>query len=78
MGKVRVKVLTVPALDPATNHDHTSFCISAAIGGQMQYAPGWTLRDAIETYCRWFKVDRGEVILARPFLPQRTESDDIK
>ena len=78
MGKVRVKVLTVPALDPVTYHDHTSFCISAAIGGQMQYAPGWTLRDAIETYCRWFKVDRGEVILARPFLPQRTESDDIK
>lgn len=57
-------------------HDHTSFCISAAIAGHMQYAPGWTLRDAIETYCRWFKVDRSEVILERPFLPQRMLMDD--
>ena len=76
MGKVRVKVLTVPALDPTTYHDHTSFCISAEIAGHMQYAPGWTLRDAIETYCRWFKVDRSEVILERPFLPQRMLMDD--
>ena len=53
-----------------------SHLISAVIGGQVQLAPGWTLRDAIETYCRWFKVDRSEVVLSRPFLPQRMLMDD--
>ena len=40
--------------------------------------PGWTLRDAIENFCEWFKVDRGQIILERPFLPQRVLCDDCK
>ena len=71
MGKVRLKVLTVPALDPVTYQEHTSFCVSTEQGGQYQYAPGWTIRDAIASYCKWFKVDREQIILERPFLPQR-------
>lgn len=43
MGKVRLKVLTVPALDPVTYQDHTAFCVSAEEGGHFQHAPGWTI-----------------------------------
>ena len=76
MGKVRLKVLTVPALDPVTYQDHTAFCVSAEEGGHFQHAPGWTLRDAIDTYCEWFKVDRNQIILERPFFPQRVLCDE--
>ena len=76
MGKVRLRVLTVPALDPITYQEHTTFCVSTENGGEFQYAPGWTLRDAIENYFDWFKVDRSQIILKRPFLPQRELSDD--
>ena len=76
MGKVRRKVLTVPALDPVTYQEHTTFCVSADIGGQFQHAPGWTLRDAIDNYCNWFKEDRSNISLERPFFPQRVLSDE--
>ena len=76
MGKVRLKVLTVPALDPVTYQEHTTFCVSAEIGGQFQHAPGWTLRDAIDNYCNWFKEDRSNISLERPFFPQRVLSDE--
>ena len=76
MGKVRLKVLTVPALDPVTDQEHTTFCVSALLGGKIQYAPGWTLKDAIETFCEWFSIDRNHIVLERPFLPQRLLMDD--
>ena len=78
MGKVRLKVLTVPALDPATYQEHTAFCVSTQSGRHIQYAPGWTLHDAIETSCKWFKVDRKQIVLERPFHPQRVFSDDCQ
>ena len=78
MGIVRLKVLTVPALDPVTFQEHTTFCVSAEIGEQFQHAPGWTLRDAIDSYCEWFKVDREQIILERPFRPQRIGCDDCQ
>ena len=76
MGKVRLKVLTVPALDPFNYQEHTAFCVSIQMGGQIQYASGWTLRDAIDTYCEWFKANREQITLERPFLPQRVLSDE--
>ena len=76
MEKVRLKVLTVPALDPVTYQEHTTFCVCTEEGGQFQHAPGWTLRDAIDNYCNWFKADRNLIILERPFLPQRVLSDE--
>ena len=71
MGKVRLKVLTVPTLDPVSYQEHTAFSVFVQNGEQFQHAPGWTLRDAIESFCEWFKVDREQIILERPFLPQR-------
>ena len=77
MEKVRLRVLTVPALDPVTYQEHTTFCVSTEIGGKQQHAPGWTLRDAIDNYCDWFKVDRNLIVLERPFLPQRVLIDEL-
>ncbi|MBO4427773.1 MAG: hypothetical protein J5771_04760 [Bacteroidales bacterium] len=76
MEKVRLKVLTVPALDPITSQAHTAFCVSVDSDGQILHAPGWTLRDAVDTFCKWFKVDRNQIILERPFFPQRDLKDD--
>ena len=73
MEKVRLKVLTVPAFDLLTYQEHTTFCVASLVGGQIQHASGWTLRDAIDTYCESFKVDREQIILERPFLPQKME-----
>ena len=76
MEKVRLKVLTVPALEPVTYHLHTAFCVTAQSGGQNQFVSGWTVRDAIDLFCRINRIDRGQIILERPFLPQRELSDD--
>ena len=78
MGKVRLKVLTVPALDPITYQEHTAFDVITEEDGQLKLASGWTLRDAIDTYCEWLKVDRDQIILERPFRPQRIGCDDCQ
>ena len=75
MGIVRLKVLTVPALDPVTYRKHTAFCVVAQTGEQVQHAPGWTLRDAVGFFCEWYKVNRDQIILERPFLPQKALRD---
>ena len=76
MEKVRLKVLTVPALDPVTYQEHTCFCVSAEFDGQFQHVSGWTLRDAIDSFCEWCKVDRDQITIERPFLPQRIGFND--
>ena len=75
MGKLRLRVLTVPVLDPVTYQKHTAYCIVAQTGEHIQHAPGWTLRDAVDIFCDWYKVNRDQIILERPFLPQRALSD---
>ena len=77
MGKVRLRVLTVPALDPVTYQEHTAFSVAELTPGSPRRVPGWTLRDAIDTFCRCYNVDRDQIILERPFLPQRVPSDDL-
>ena len=76
MEKVRLKVLTVPALDPVSALEHTAFCVSTEMGGELLHAPGWTLRDAVDLFCKWSKVNRDQIILQRPFLPQRGLRDE--
>ena len=49
MGKVRLRVQTVPASDPVTLQEHTAYNVIYQDGERMLLAPGWTLRDAIET-----------------------------
>ncbi len=78
MDSVRLTVQTVPASDPVTREMHIAYTVlrQGLIGGEVEFAPGWTLRDAIDNYCTWFQVDRCCIGLNRPFLPQRVESYD--
>ena len=71
MGKIQMKVTTVPAMDPVTFEKHTTFCVSVQTDGLLLHAPGWTLQDAIELFCRWYSFERNQIVLLRPFLPQR-------
>ena len=70
MEKVRLRVLTVPALDPVTHQGHTAYSVIREGGEQLQCAPGWTLQDAIETFCARFQAERKSICLLRPFRPQ--------
>ena len=79
MEKVSLKVITVPAQNPVSYQEHTAFSVSAQMAeGKLLFACGWTLRDAIEFFCRWFHVNRNQIVLQRPFLPQRIMDDDNK
>lgn len=77
--EVRLKVLTVPALDPDTHEMHIAYTILQpdCAAERMPCVSGWTLKDAVDRFCEWFQVDRACVKLIRPFLPQRVESDEV-
>jgi hypothetical protein len=70
LDMVRLKVQTVPATDPVTLQEHTAYTVISFDNDSLRSAPGWTLRDAIETFCECFKIDRDTVCLQRPFIPQ--------
>ena len=78
MDSVRLRVQTVPAIDPVSLIPHTAYLVlrDDSDGGFYYHAPGWTLRDAIDNYCEWFKIDRNLITILRPFIPQRFESYD--
>lgn len=71
MGKIWLRVQTVPALDPVTQQEHTAYSVTFNDGADLLFAPGWTLRDAIETFCNWFHMARENVCVLRPFFPQK-------
>ena len=70
LDMVRLMVQTVPATDPVTLQEHTAYTVIAFDNGSLLSAPGWTLRDAIEAFCEWFHIDRQDICLQRPFIPQ--------
>ena len=77
MDKVRIRVKTVPALDPADNKEHTSYTVSLSGNGDgLCFAAGWTLRDAIDIFSRQLGIERHLIELARPFLPQSWDEDE--
>lgn len=71
MEKVWLRVQTVPTTDPVTYREHTAYTVIMLDGGALKCASGWTLRDAIETFCEWFHIGRERVGVLRPFVPQR-------
>ena len=77
--EVRLRVQTVPTLDPVSHQMHVAYTVlqQDVTAEHIPCAPGWTLRDAISLFCEWFQVDRANVKLIRPFLPQRMESYEI-
>ena len=70
MGRVKLKVLTVPAFDSLSLCEYTAYTVMLQDDKQFLCASGWTLRDAIETFCDRYKIERGNVSLIRPFFPQ--------
>ena len=70
MGRVKLKVQTVPAFDSLNLCEHTAYTVMLQDEKQFMCASGWTLRDAIETFSDRYKIERGNVILIRPFFPQ--------
>ena len=74
---VRLKVRTVPVSDPITNEVYTMYTVITDTGynGDIQCSSGFTLRDAISSFCSAFRVERKSVQLLRPFLPQGLEDN---
>ena len=70
MERLRLRVQTVPALDPVTFQEHTAYTVVLNDSEIIMCAPGWTLRDAIETFCKWFQIERERICIQRPFIPQ--------
>ena len=70
LDMIRLKVQTVPATDPVSQQEHMAYTVIANNDDSLLVAPGWTLRDAIETFCEWFQINRKDVCLQRPFIPQ--------
>ena len=77
MEKIWLRVKTVPASDPITNESHTAYTVMHyEYGADALYCTSaWTLRDAIEGFCKWFRVERQEIGLRRPFYPQGWDDD---
>ena len=78
--EVRLRVQTVLTLDPVTHEVHTAYSVfrQDQNNGMYHHVPGWTLKDAIENYCKWFGVERSRIKVLRPFLPQRAERYDCQ
>ena len=77
MDEVRLRVQTVPALDPVSFEEHIAYTVMLLqpATGLLFSSSGWTLRDAIEFFCDMFHVNRDLVKPVRPFYPQRIEDD---
>ena len=80
MECVRLIVTTVPAFDTETYQLHTAYTVSrqSPAGESVQYASAWTLRDAVDFFCKQYFVERDCIVITRPFRPQRWEDDVIE
>ena len=71
MNKVRLIVRTVLVQDLETQETQTLYSVlSVENMVQVKCASGMTLRDAISSFCDFFKTERHMIELTRPFLPQ--------
>ncbi len=77
MDKVRLRVKTVPVTDLLTHEMFTVYTVinDTGHGDGIQCSSGFTLRDAISSFCDYFQITRIAVELVRPFLPQGWNED---
>lgn len=71
MGRLNLRVQTVPAFDAQNFSEHTAYTVIFQDNKCFMCASGWTLRDAIELFCKIYQIERTDVCLIRPFFPQR-------
>ena len=68
--QVALNVKTVPAWDYAQMEMHTAYTVSAVVDKKFTYAPGWTLKDAIELYSSKYHCKKESLKILRPFKRQ--------
>ena len=75
MEKVRLRVKTVPVSDPVAHETYTLYTVlnTECRSCVIECASGMSVRDAISTFCSWFRVERSSIELVRPFLPHGWE-----
>ena len=67
---VALNVKTVSAWNYDQMCTHTAYTISAVVDGIFTYAPGWTLKDAIELYSSIYRCHKDSLKILRPFKRQ--------
>ena len=69
-NQLALNVKTVPAWDYDKMYPHTAYTISAVVDGKLTFAPGWTLKDAIELYSSIYPCNKENLEILRPFKRQ--------
>lgn len=68
--QVALNVKTVSAWNYDQMCTHTAYTISAVVDGKLTFAPGWTLKDAIELYSSIYRCHKDSLKILRPFKRQ--------
>ena len=68
--QVALNVKTVSAWNYDQMCTHTAYTISAVVDGKLTFAPGWTLKDAIELYSSIYRYHKDSLKILRPFKRQ--------
>ena len=68
--QLALNVKTVSAWDYDQMCQHTAYTISATVGSKFTFAPGWTLKDAIELYSHIYCYNKENIKILRPFNRQ--------
>ena len=69
-NQLALNVKTVLAWDYDMMCPHTAYTISAVVDGKLTFAPGWTLKDAIELYSSKYHCKKESLKILRPFKRQ--------
>ena len=69
-NQLALNVKTVPVWDYDMMCPHTAYTISAVVDGKLTFAPGWTLKDAIELYSSIYHCNKENLKILRPFKRQ--------
>ena len=75
--QVALNVKTVSAWNYDQMCTHTAYTISAVVDGKLTFAPGWTLKDAIELYSSIYRCHKDSLKILRPFKRQFVKSFPI-
>ena len=69
---IELRAITVPAPElDRSGGLHVAYAVLDWASGALGGAAGWTLRDAIGGFAREYGVQRGDVKIVRPFIPQQ-------
>ena len=68
---IELRAITVPAPElDRSGGLHVAYTVLDLSSGALRASAGWTLRDAREFFTRVSGVQRCDIKIARPFIPQ--------